>query len=89
MRYLATCHVRGKIPCPRELASFEVGEGDSSPPDGEAVHRAQQVTGELLWLSQRTPACLPVCLLRRLVVLCALLACLGLLAANQDSVAGV
>ena len=48
------CHVRGKIPCPRELASFEVGEGDSSPPDGEAVHRAQQVTGELLWLSQRT-----------------------------------
>ena len=47
-------HVKGKIPCPRELASFEVGEGDTTPPDGEAVHQAQQVTGELLWLSQRT-----------------------------------
>ena len=46
-------HVRGKIPCPRELASFEALETDS-PPTGEAVHQAQQVTGELLWLSQRS-----------------------------------
>ena len=45
--------VRGKIPCPRELVSFEVQESES-PPTGEAVRKAQQVTGEILWLSQRT-----------------------------------
>ena len=46
-------HVCGKTPCPRELASFEALETDS-PRTGEAVHQAQQVTGELLWLSQRS-----------------------------------
>ena len=46
-------HVRGRIPCPRELASFEVVESDA-PPTSEAVHQAQQVTGALLWLSQRS-----------------------------------
>ena len=46
-------HVRGRIPCPRKLSSFEVLENEPSS-TGEAVHQAQQVTGELLWLSQRS-----------------------------------
>ena len=46
-------HVRGRIPCPRELSSFELLENKASP-TGQAMHQAQQVTGELLWLSQRS-----------------------------------
>ena len=46
-------HVRGRIPCPRELSSSELLENQASP-TGEAVHQAQQVTGELLRLSQRS-----------------------------------
>ena len=43
----------GRIPCPRELAWFDVLLTDE-PPTDEDVRTAQRLTGEILWLSQRT-----------------------------------
>ena len=44
---------RGKIPCPRDLVSFDTLLTDESPTE-ESVRTAQRLTGEILWLSQRT-----------------------------------
>ena len=47
----------GRIPCPRDLAWFDVLLTDE-PPTDEDVRTAQRLTGEILWLSQRTrPGC--------------------------------
>ncbi|CAE7263495.1 GIP [Symbiodinium natans] len=43
----------GKIPCPRDLVSFDTLLTDESPTE-ESVRTAQRLTGEILWLSQRT-----------------------------------
>ena len=43
----------GRIPCPRDLAWFDVLLTDE-PPTDEDVRTAQRLTGEILWLSQRT-----------------------------------
>ena len=43
----------GKIPCPRDLACFDTLLADESPTE-ETVRVAQRLTGEILWLSQRT-----------------------------------
>ena len=43
----------GKIPCPRDLAWFDTLLADESPTE-ETVRVAQRLTGEILWLSQRT-----------------------------------
>ena len=43
---------RGKIPCPRDLVSFDTRLTDESPIE-ETVRTAQRLTGEILWLSQR------------------------------------
>ncbi|CAE7561459.1 GIP [Symbiodinium natans] len=43
----------GKIPCPRDLVSFDTLLTDESPAE-ESVRTAQRLTGEILWLSQRT-----------------------------------
>ena len=43
----------GRIPCPRELAWVDVLLTDE-PPTVEDVRTAQRLTGEILWLSQRT-----------------------------------
>ena len=43
----------GSIPCPRDLAWFDVLLTDE-PPTDEDVRTAQRLTGEILWLSQRT-----------------------------------
>ena len=40
----------GKIPCPRDLACFDTLLADAE----ETVRVAQRLTGEILWLSQRT-----------------------------------
>ena len=45
--------VLGKIPCPRDLACFDTLLADESPTE-ETVRLAQRLTGEILWLSQRT-----------------------------------
>ena len=42
-----------KVPLSKELASFSVEDKDI-PPDDYMVHRAQQITGEVLWVSQRS-----------------------------------
>ena len=42
-----------KVPLSKELASFNVEDNDI-PPDDYMVHRAQQITGEVLWVSQRS-----------------------------------
>ena len=54
----------GKVPCPRDLVSFDTLLTDESPTE-ETVRTAQRLTGEILWLSQRTRpdlASLLVCL---------------------------
>ena len=43
----------GKVPCPRDLVSFDTLLTDESPTE-ESVRTAQRLTGEILWLSQRT-----------------------------------
>ena len=43
----------GKVPCPRDLVSFDTLLTDESPTE-ESVRIAQRLTGEILWLSQRT-----------------------------------
>ena len=43
----------GRIPCPRDLATLDVLPTDE-PPTEETTRAAQRLTGELLWLSQRT-----------------------------------
>ncbi|CAE7228517.1 GIP [Symbiodinium natans] len=43
----------GKIPCPRDLVSFDTLLTDEAPTE-ESVRTAQRLTGEILWLSQRT-----------------------------------
>ena len=43
----------GKVPCPRDLVSFDTLLTDESPTE-ETVRTAQRLTGEILWLSQRT-----------------------------------
>ncbi|CAE7397683.1 GIP, partial [Symbiodinium sp. CCMP2456] len=43
----------GKVPCPRDLVSFDTLLTDE-PPTEETVRTAQRLTGEILWLSQRT-----------------------------------
>ncbi|CAE7814357.1 unnamed protein product [Symbiodinium microadriaticum] len=42
-----------KIPVSKELSSFAV-ESTDLPPDDYTVHWAQRLTGEILWLSQRS-----------------------------------
>ncbi|OLQ05931.1 Transposon Ty4-H Gag-Pol polyprotein [Symbiodinium microadriaticum] len=42
-----------KVPCPRDLVSFDTLLTDESPIE-ETVRTAQRLTGEILWLSQRT-----------------------------------
>ena len=43
----------GKVHCPRDLVSFDTLLTDESPTE-ETVRTAQRLTGEILWLSQRT-----------------------------------
>ena len=43
----------GKVPCPRDLVSFDTLLTDESPTE-ETVRTAQRLTGEILLLSQRT-----------------------------------
>ena len=43
----------GKVPCPRDLVSFDTLLTDESPTE-ETVRTTQRLTGEILWLSQRT-----------------------------------
>ena len=43
----------GKVPCPRDLVSFDTLLTDGSPAE-ETVRTAHRLTGEILWLSQRT-----------------------------------
>ena len=47
----------------RTRPSTDLLPSDTEPSDA-SVHRAQQVTGELLWLSQRSRPDLSFCLLR-------------------------
>ena len=42
-----------KVPISKELASFAVEKSDVKP-DDYTVHQAQQLTGEVLWVSQRS-----------------------------------
>ena len=42
-----------KVPISKELASFTVEESDVKP-DDYTVHQAQQLTGEVLWVAQRS-----------------------------------
>ena len=44
---------RDRIPLGKDLASFEVAEDDLEP-DAEAVSDSQKLTGELMWISQKT-----------------------------------
>ena len=44
---------KDKIPLGKDLASFEVGEDDLEP-DAKAVSDSQRLTGELMWISQKT-----------------------------------
>ena len=44
---------RDRIPLSREKASFEVGSDDEEP-SPEKVAAAQRLTGEIMWLSQKT-----------------------------------
>ena len=43
----------GKVPCPRDRVSFDTLLTDESPTE-VTVRTAQRLTGEILWLSQRT-----------------------------------
>ena len=43
----------GKIPCPKDLVSFDTLLTDEAPTE-ETVRTAQRLTGEIVWLSQCT-----------------------------------
>ena len=44
---------RDKIPLSKELADFDIQPGDL-PPTPEAVAAAQEVTGKLMWVAQKS-----------------------------------
>ena len=51
--YEVNPNYKDKIPISKELSSFEVGP-DDTPPTAKDVAAAQRLTGELMWVAQKT-----------------------------------